>query len=332
MSRSYSFSRIVRVIAVLALAVMPMAAGAIIRPQISWDGDAGSGESGFSFDRSLVVSVAGLPVGEYELSAEERDALVRAWIELLPKLESSKDLAKFLEAHPLKIEFDRVKGSIAHYHDESITVDPYVLAVWLNGLHGKGYRDEKSVQALAWYTLTMFAHEVQHGVTHRQLEDELHFRYDILDHDDELISVVREVRMYVEMKRRYPDVLQTGLASRVDDRMELFLNAYQKGVEGIEELMKDVPSVRLSDPQDLIESWRENLGNFDLDIKDAEFSLSKTSPDSRPSAEAYLAERRQSRAICAQILDVLSNDSSRTALQRFFEKRVAELKARSAAD
>lgn len=145
------------------------------------------------------------PARRETMTPEDGAALVAAWTKILGTLESGRDLAAFLRTNPVPVRVDQRLRGMGLYENKTIFIHEGMLTYKLEHIEGKlGLREGAALEALAWSTVHVFAHEVEHAATRRRLASETGAPYEHPDRDDELLSLAREVRVLREIDRRFP--------------------------------------------------------------------------------------------------------------------------------
>lgn len=139
------------------------------------------------------------------MTAEDGPALVAAWMKALDSLESGRDLAAWMRKHPAPVRVDQRLRGMGMYENGTIFIHEGMLTGLLEDVEKLGFREGAAVDALAWATVPVFAHEVEHAATRRRLAAETGAPYEHPDRDDELFSLAREIRVLREIARRFPD-------------------------------------------------------------------------------------------------------------------------------
>ncbi len=288
---------------------------------------------------ALLLTALDAPVraaDDVKISREDGPPLVAAWTVALRKLDSGKDLAAYLAQHPTPVRVDERVSGQGVYQNGTIFIHQGMLELQLELVRKKGLREGAAVEALAWATLPVFAHEVQHAITHRRLAAETGAPYGRPDRDDELISMAREVRVLKEVARRFPGKRSEGYT--IDDKE---LAAFMLGLgpsrfADLETLtaqnFRGVPCLRLDGKERLEARAKESAAYWTHEWREKSKSVAEAgSPLSAKSYQTAVDEAAEG-IVRARSMLALTGDAARyEALRSFFARSRDDLAAQWAA-
>ncbi len=283
---------------------------------------------------AVLLSVAlspALAASREDFSPHERDRLLAAWMSALASLESGRELAAFVAKQPVEIRVDRRLSGEGLYEDGRVYVHQGRLLYKLDEYERLGLKGDEAVDAVAWDSLHVLAHELEHARTRHIFELTIGSPYDYTDQDDELLSFAREVRVVREIAKKHPQRLRR--VAEDDKRMTAFyLQQTAASLPTFEDAIlsgfRHVPRLR-DNERDALRAWARDQRAYWAGERNKKLADSRA-PVAPVIQDMHRRDAREAETVVARLdrLDAVVADSTRFALAKaYFTRRHEKLAA-----
>jgi hypothetical protein len=266
------------------------------------------------------------------LSPREHQTLLAAWTSALASLDSGKDLAAFIARQPVEIRTDQRLRGEGLYEDGRVFIHQGKLLYRIDEAERAGLAGDAAIEAAAWDSLHILAHELEHARTRHALELALGTPYDYVDRDDELLSFAREVRIVKEIARARPEVESRRRYADAD--MSRFMrgqgpDSLPEFEEFIARSFSHAPQLRHNDRAALLEWARGERAYWERDRD------KKLAEASHPALGELIKEAHRRDALTSDVqvgrlrrVEALCHEPTRFSIAKdYFTRRHGELEA-----
>lgn len=204
--------------------------------------------AGFSFDGAgrgsdfapvPVAARAAAPAASSEaglLTAEESEAVQRAWFGMLSSIEGLREHGEFLGSGRVRIsieenDFPGLQNALAVYSSGRLRIKRQLLDEGKKALLKQGVEPKDLCDALAARTLPLVVHELRHGITDRQVREAVGLPFQAALIESEVLAYADQLRAVHILRRLRPELFRYDLRW-ISGRESLLESAWKNGIDG----------------------------------------------------------------------------------------------------